>query len=165
MPDNTKNEKQRLEAILKQWRQRNSLVPTIMLGVLVMFPFIIISWVLLKLFDTPKIWEPRITLFILQTYLIFFLIPSYFRKRRIFLNSLTSEEIAMLERASHIADKATHKEAQKLLSDRQEVQSDMTKELLRASTEPQDDTLLRAATYTDERAQEQLLRPTEYEQR
>ncbi len=34
-------------------------------------------------------------------------------------------------------------------------------ELLRASTEPQDDTLLRAATYTDDTPQDQLLRPTD----
>ncbi len=34
------------------------------------------------------------------------------------------------------------------------------KELLRASAKPENDTLLRATQYTDEKAQEQLLRPS-----
>jgi|GEM_PF-7102150 len=34
-------------------------------------------------------------------------------------------------------------------------------ELLRSSTQPEDNTLLRAAQYTDEKAQDQLLRPAQ----
>lgn len=86
-------------------------------------------------------------------------------KRRHFVRQLTIEEKELLERASQIAPKSARETAVQVLRIHENLRQSDEQNLLRASQQTQEDTLLRAARYTDTTPQDQLLRPSPTEEK
>ena len=84
---------------------------------------------------------------------------TYFHQLTNLVSNLRFQEI-LLKKDTNSLDDRDYRSAVNLVMARETFAPNPKKELLRPAQQPQDDTLLRATQYTDEKAQEQLLRPT-----
>ncbi len=149
MGDNTPTEEQkRIKPILKRWQ-------THYLKALILTMSIICS---LYLFLPPTDMITTKLVFVAVVILAGIAYPLIYRwSVKKFVSSATDEERKTLFALSEAVFDALPN-AREL---RDACKMNAQKELLRASQQTQSDTLLRAAAYTDEKAQEQLLRPTD----
>ena len=156
MPDTTPTEAEQVKRLLKRWHNAES----IFIAMYQCAPKIAIASFIMGIifsFFAPK-QIPYIVPFFSSPMLgyIFMRIRA---RRREFLIELTEEEKILLERHSTNQKDSIRREVLNILKSHREIQ--LSQELVRPSEEPQDETLLRAAQYTTDTPQDQLLRPTE----
>lgn len=161
MPDITPTEDQKqLKAILKRWRFLSSALFSVLFFITFGTAGVAVAIYLAKFFGVKR----TDIFFISQlcgTIIACAIVMKWIISRHNFVRKLSENDIQLLTNADKLLGQRECKKAAEILNEYRSSGYDKREELLRASTQLQDDTLLRVAAYTDETPQDQLLRPTQ----
>lgn len=166
MPNSTLTEEHKeVKRLINRWRYRHGiLIKAILLSLFGMVLLNVLEIVLKYLFPAFFAHLTRELLTMLMAAIAVWLI---FRNRIAFIRRISPAQIELLERTSHIADNKEKKLIMQMLEECERFKLPYNEEQLLRASQPTEsgDTLLRAAAYTDNTPQDQLLRPSQTDEK